>query len=171
MIPHLVAPRLTPYAPRQIRFLRLHREMGATLKVYGLGLPDCLPDASMVDAGVRMAMASLVAGPAELVAAGVDWSLLPTYGLGTVMVHLGREALFVLLDYWVGENMLRHQVWVAPLHAPTALESMAGSDIAMCVWEVAVLQHERAAWLRHGYTTHGGVDVAAFLADVLNADL
>lgn len=171
MIPHLVVPRLAPYEPRQVRFLTVHHEAGAALKVYRIGIPGRLPDAAMVESGIRVAMASLTTGPPELDAAGIDWSLLPVYGLGTVIVHLGRDALFVLLDCWVGENMVRHQVWAAPLHRPAALESLAGSAIAMCVWEMAVLQHERAAWLRHVYTSHGAVSVDAYVADVLNADL
>lgn len=39
-----------------------------------------------------------------------DWADLPTHGLGFLLIHRGLDGLFIVLDVWVGENMLRQQV-------------------------------------------------------------
>jgi hypothetical protein len=123
-----------------------------------------------MDAALRLAHEYLVAPSTPVRAAGIDWYAIPTHAAGSLIVHRGADATFVILDWWVGTNMLRHHVWAAPNHDETAFESLAGTDIAMCVWELAVIQHERAAWLRHVFTPSGSGDLAAYLADTIDGD-
>lgn len=165
---------MQPYRPRRVRFLHLASRHGTTLKVYAITMDDDDLPAGAVDAAMDAAFAYLTADAPPCVAAGVDWTRLPGHGAGSLVVHAGREALFAVLDYWTDENMLRHQVWAAPRAVGSirpAFESLSPSGIAMCVWELAVIQHERAAWLRHVLTPSGQSDIAAYLGDVLNAEL
>ncbi len=167
-----VVAGFTRYLPRQIRWRGLHVEPDLTLKVYGLSRSDGLPPSDeVVVLATEIAVRCFRAPLEPVMAGGVDWSTVPNHGLGVLIVHVGREATFALLDYWVGENMLRHHVWAASHSDPTRFESLKGSDMSMCVWEMAVLQHERAAWLRHVLTADGQSDPAGYLADVLNVDI
>ena len=160
------------YQPRQIRWRGLHAEPDLTLKVYGLSCSDGLPPSDdAIALAIQIAVRWFRTPLEPVMAAGVDWSTVPNHGLGVLIVHVGREATFALFDYWVGENMLRHHVWAASHSAPTQFETLKGSDMSMCVWEMAVLQHERAAWLRHVLTADGRADPAGYLADVLNVDI
>lgn len=52
---------------------------------------------------------------------------------------------------------------------PWRFDSLRDTGLAMCVWELQVIQHEREAWLRHVLTPSGRHDVPAYLADVLPA--
>lgn len=159
------------YETRTVAFLGRVPAAGATLKLYGISRDGAPPAPALLDAARRLADGYLLAPRPECHAGGVDWAACPEHGLGTLIVHAGRESVFVLLDYWIGENMLRHRVWAAPLGDPAAFEPLAPADVAVCVWELAVLQHERAAWLRHVLTPHGRSDVEAYLADVMQGDV
>lgn len=165
------ATHLARYEPRTIAFQGLYPAVGATLKTYAISRDGGAPRPSVMAAARRLADAYLLAPLAPCAAGGVDWSACTEHGLGSLIVHTGREAAFVLIDCWVGENMLRHHVWAAPLGRPDQFESLAPCDVTMCVWELAVIQHERAAWLRHMLTPGGASDPAAYLADVLNGEV
>lgn len=162
---------LSLYAPRPITFLGLHEAPGATLKVYGIRRASGTPGEALVAAATRVADAYLAAPRAACHAGGVDWAARTQHPLGVLMVHEGREAFFVVLDVWFDENMLRHHVWCAPLASPESLESLAAADVTYCVWELAVIEHERRAWLRHVFTREGRVDREAYLADVMNGEV
>lgn len=164
-------PALTPYAPRTIRWLGRHEAPGATLKVYGIHPAGGVPTDAAMAAARRVADAWLAAPRGARTAGGVDWAACPEHGLGSLVVHQGREALFVVLDVWLGENMMRHRVWAAPLNAIERLEPLEHAEAAFCVWELAVIQHERAAWLRHVLTPEGRSDREAYLDDVLEGEV
>ena len=163
--PLLTPPSLSPYRPRTTRFLTLHRQAGVTLKVYGITATDDLPPPATVAAAIGLAVDYLATPRPPCWRAGIDWSNLPGYGIGSLIVHRGRTTVFAVLDWWVDENILRHHVWAAPAEPAGPFESLTPADVAICVWELAVLQHERAAWLRHVLTPDGTADFDAYLAD------
>ncbi len=161
----LTPPTLSPYRPRPTGFLTLHREPGIALKVYGISATEEAPPADTVAVAIALAVAYLRAGRTPCWRAGVEWWGLPSYGVGSLIVHRGRTTTFAVLDWWIDENVLRHHVWAAPADPPGPFESLAPADVAICVWELAVLEHERAAWLRHVFTPDGHADLEAYLAD------
>lgn len=165
------AVAFAPYSARRIRFHHLHTSRGHTLKVYTITINEIPIASEVIDAALAVSHAYLTLPRAPQVVGNVNWTALDEYGTGSLVVHRGREAYFAVLDWWTGENMLRHHVWTAPLAPPHTFESLDKSDLAMCVWELAVIQHERSAWLRHVLTPEGRADVAAYEADVLNADI
>ena len=158
------------YVPRSVRFLGLERVGATTLKVYGIGVTDPVPSADVRSAALRYAAAAIERNVAPRIAGGRDWSTVATADVGSLVVHTGRDAVFVLLDVWVDENILRHHVWIAPLSAPTAFESLDGTGVMACVWEMVVLQHERDAWVRHALRQAPHGNLPAYLADVINGD-
>jgi hypothetical protein len=86
------------------------------------------------------------------------------YGVGFAIVHHGREANFVLLDWWVGENMLENHVYVSPLDDPEALEYATPTGLSACVWELRVMAFEREAWISTVLDNPGGrPDLDAYL--------
>jgi hypothetical protein len=92
------------------------------------------------------------------------------YGLGFVVVHQAGDLAFVLYDWWAGENEIHQRLYSAPLEEPGAL-AVHPTPAIFCVWEGAVVDHERRAWLRHVLARPAGPDVAGYLADRLETEL
>jgi hypothetical protein len=160
-----------PYHRRHIRFERLAHSAFGTLKVYTISLDDEPVDPSAITSALRVVADHLSAPRTPMHAAGIAWHEIPSHGAGSLIVHRAVDATFVLLDWWIGFNMLHHQVWAAPHDVPLALQSIEETGVAMCVWELAVIQHERAAWLRHVLTPDAAGRLDGYFADTLTADL
>lgn len=126
-----------PYTERPIRFLEVWSQAGWQLKVYSISAKGEFCDPDLVAAAKAVAAKNL---PQPALSSG-------RYGLGTLIVHEGNDANFVLLDHWAGENMLHHQVFASPLERPLELTDFSYTKLAMCVWELHVLAFERQAWI------------------------
>jgi hypothetical protein len=163
--------RATPYVARPVRFIRLARCGTTTLKIYGIGVNSAEPAHDVLLRALSVARAALDTPVSRQPIAGIDWSLVPEHGAGSLIIHTGTDAVYLLLDVWVGEVMLRQHVWVAPPHNPVEFEPFGSAAIACCVWEMAVLLHERSAWLRHMLQRASGPNMDGYLSDVLNADV
>jgi hypothetical protein len=159
-------PTTWQYAPRDIAPAGRAVLPVGTLKLYTITVDGHVPPPDAVPSAVERARALLATPSAPCTAAGVAWHTVPSEGAGALIVHRGRDALFAVLAWWVGVNMLRQHTWVAPLDAPPEFESLAATGLTTCVWELAVLQHERAAWLRHVFTATSARDLDAYLDDV-----
>ncbi|MFG3558892.1 hypothetical protein ACGGAQ_31405 [Micromonospora sp. NPDC047557] len=79
-----------------------------------------------------------------------------TPAAGWVVLHRGADSGAYLLAYtWVWDNALQVHIAVAgqpvldcPDDDPTHFVELGRREVG-CVWELAVLEHERAAWVRH----------------------
>ncbi|MFI6519307.1 hypothetical protein ACIBF1_27390 [Spirillospora sp. NPDC050679] len=154
-----------PHRPRPIRFLGLRETAGWTLKVYGIASEGERPPAEAVEAALKLAPQAFPSPAATDGGGGPD-----RYGLGFVVVHRGGDYCFALYDWWAGENELHQRLYSAPLDDPGAFAPHPHPAV-FCVWEGAVHDHERRAWLRHVLARPEGPDVAGYLADRLEADV
>ena len=152
--------QLPPYQARPIQFLGLTDPAstgGWTLKRYGLSRHGG-PVAESLSAMADAIAAERLPRPGR--AAG-------RYGLGFQIVHEGREGGFVLLDWWVGENMLEHHVFFCPGPDHERHRELARTEPAFCVWEMAVIDHESRAWRASILANPAGPDVAAYLRNTI----
>jgi hypothetical protein len=162
--------RFAPYTPRPIRFLRVAEIGGWHLKVYGISARQERPERDAVEAALRLA-AEQLPRPATSVGGDAEPSVShERYGVGVLIVHEGREGLFVLMSWWAGENMLQHRVFLAPEGPPFAFEDPAPTRVIACVWELAVLAFERDAWVETVLANPTGPDLQAYLARHLATD-
>ena len=120
---------------RPIRFLRLE---GRT-KVYGIAAQAELPRAELVEAAV---------------------GALDGEGPGFLIVHDAADHCFALIHWWANGNEVHQRILTAPLDDPTALRPLETPAIG-CVWELAVTDFERRAWIEHVLARD---DLAAYLA-------
>jgi hypothetical protein len=153
------------YRPRPIRFLELREESGWRLKVYGISAEDDRPPAALVESALKLVPDVLPSPAARRDGAEPD-----RYGLGFVVVHQAGDFAFVLYDWWAGENEIHQRLYSAPLEDPGSLAPHPGPAI-FCVWEGAVVDHERRSWLRHVLAREGGPDVAGYLGDRLETEV
>lgn len=152
---------ITPYKKRPIRFLDLWRDRGWTIKVYGISAKNEYPSSEFVRAAKTVAQ-NRFPQPAT----SPD-----RYGAGIMIIHEGKDANFLLIDWWEGENMLQHHVYSAPLNTPAALTYISPTGIAACVWELYVLGFERQAWVDNVLTRTGQVDLGDYYDARLHIDI
>jgi hypothetical protein len=130
--------RFHRYAARSIRFLELWEPGGWRIKVYGISHRPTPPSAPLVEAA-RAAARGILVQPA--VSPG-------RYGIGFMGVHEGRGENLVFVDWWGNENELFHHVFVSSPRAPGQLEDVTMTSRSACVWDLAVIDFERRAWIR-----------------------
>lgn len=74
------------------------------------------------------------------------------YGVGFMIVHHGKGANFVLIDWWCNENELQQRVYYSSKNSPEKLILQDGNSPIACVWDLTVINHERNAWMEHMMT-------------------
>jgi hypothetical protein len=156
------------YEPRLIQFEGVEQIAGCRLKRYHILRQHDVALAALVADALAVVDTYIVAAHERMASNASAWWTLTEHRAGSLIIHQGVDAHFVLLDLWVDDNMLRHHVWSAP-RGGGPLMSLRDADLAMCVWELAVLQHERAAWLRHVLRNDAPEDIDAYLRDTLTA--
>jgi hypothetical protein len=150
-----------PYAKRSVECLDVLTFDGWRLKLYGIAYRRERPIQSLVDAAVAAARKRL---PRPAVAAD-------RYGVGFIGAHDGRGANFVFVDWWENEDELHHHAWLSSKEQPANLRPVGPDDFTACAWDLAVIGHERAAWIRHVLARADGPDLDAYLADRLSGQV
>lgn len=155
--------RAGPHERRHIAHLRNARQNGWHLKVYGIAPDGALPRENLL----RYALA-------------VTADLLPSIdgtghtsdgrGLGFLVVHDTPTLCYVLVHWWAERNEVHQRVYSAPAQVPETLRPHSSPAIG-CVWELAVVDFERRAWLTHILSPSEGPDVAAYLNEELHTDV
>jgi hypothetical protein len=139
-----------PHRPRPIRFLGLEAPGEWRTKLYGIAANGDQPRRELIDA-------ALSALPAHLPERD---ERIP--GVALMIVHDAADFCFVLVDWFAGENEIHQCLLSAPLERPDQLTAYAGQAIG-CVWELAVIDFERRAWLEHVLANPGGPSLDAYL--------
>jgi len=149
-------PEPRPYEPRTVRFHGVDRPTDRVIKVYGIGLQHAAVSEAALNEGRRLAALS-VPGPSP--ADGV-------YGVGHVIVHEGRHALWTLVQWWRDEDAVEQLMLRAPLGEPKGSVEHTPRVIG-CAWELAVTAFERDAWVRHVLQGSGEGRLERYLAEAL----
>lgn len=92
----------------------------------------------------------------------------PEYGLGFVLLHVSTSHAFPAVGSWRGHQECWEVIWVKELGeaAPFAILPANGEERPLaCVWELAVVCHERMAWHRYLFSARDEAAKRAWLAD------
>ncbi|MCD0451651.1 hypothetical protein LO762_20985 [Actinocorallia sp. API 0066] len=113
------------------------REAGGHLvKVYGIEAPGRAVADGDLESALRLADRHLSAGPRG------------SLGLAVLIAHAGGDGDYVLVHTWIEAFMSDLAIFTGPPGRPDLLRP-ARTGLAPCVWEAAVLAHERTAFSRH----------------------
>jgi hypothetical protein len=114
----------------------------------------------------------VVIGRGRLIAAESSAHLRGSLGLAVLLVHAGGDGDYVLVHTWIEGYMSDLAVFVGPAGDAARLRP-GRSGLAPCVWEAAVLAHERDAVTRHVLDGRGALDerLAAWRGDVLEGEV
>ena len=149
-----------PYAPRRIAPLGTWSEAGHAIKAYGIHRDPDLAGPILTDA-VTASVRAAVRGVLHEHAGGPR-----SHGLGYCIAHVGEEAVWLLVDWWISGGIVCQRMLSAPLAQPETFTPVSAPALA-CVWELAVVGHERDAWVRHMLTRRP--DPEGYLQDALPA--
>ncbi len=150
------------YQKRPIRYIELYQTEQWKIKIYSISSKQ-----EMVDtAWIQRAKQQL---PIWLMRAN-DYPL-NTYKIATLILHEGKEGCFAIICWWIDENMLQLFVYLAPYTNPQEFQLYSDKGIVTCVWEMAVLWHERNVWVKHVLMHPENPNMTAYLKDTLNDDL
>lgn len=143
------------YEPRPVRFLEMWQPGDWQIKVYGISARQERPPASLVAVAKELALKEL---PIPAVTGN-------RYGVGFLIVHQGGDGNYVLVDWWVGENMLKNHVFAAPTgrFEPEDFRYVTPTGLCACVWELHVMHFERTAWVTSVLKREGGPDLEEYL--------
>lgn len=131
------------YQPRPVTAYGVETISGWPTKIYGLAVSG-QPSDELVTAARHRAAVVLSSAPEPPSAA-------------FVIAHQARPACFVLVYWWSTSVDLRLEYFRSPLDTPANLEPLPPSS-AGCVWELAVTNHERVAWIHHMLTENPDLD-------------
>ncbi|HAS46996.1 MAG TPA: hypothetical protein DCS93_41315 [Microscillaceae bacterium] len=88
-----------------------------------------------------------------------------------LIVHEGTEGVFVLVNWWVGDNMLNSLIFMAKHEHPEVFEQISGDGLMACVWELEVINHERISWLNHVLKPSPQSQFENYLQDTITLEL
>ncbi|MEN3793306.1 hypothetical protein [Fulvimarina sp. MAC3] len=147
------------YAPRPVTHCENRKICGFRLKIYTIIGPGRSIEASIIEAALEAVARRLSAVPQS-----VDES-----GLGFVILHLGTDANWLLIDRWVFGDSLKQANLRSPLADPHAFAPVDDPDLLACVWEAGIIEFERRAFIETMMTTKP--DESRYLSGLLKGEV
>jgi hypothetical protein len=134
---------------------------GHLVKPYAIAAPGRRVTDGDVQTALRVAAAHLQSA-----------RLRGSLGLAVLLVHAGGDGDYVLVHTWIEGYMSDLAVFTGPVGDAARLRP-GRAGLAPCVWEAAVLGHERDAFTRHVLDGRGALEgrLAAWSADVLEREV
>ncbi|GAA2308260.1 hypothetical protein OG879_00550 [Streptomyces caniferus] len=149
------------YHARAVRPLGGREVSGHLVKPYAIEAPGRRVTDVDLQTALRVAAGHLASA-----------SLRGSLGLAVLLVHVGGDGDYVLVHTWIEGYMSDLAVFAGPTGEAARLRP-GRSGLAPCVWEAAVLAHERDAVIRHLWDGRGPLDarLAAWRGDVLEGEV
>lgn len=156
-----MAHEIQPYVPRQVRPLGMHECDGWRVKLHGLyATGDTNTDRAVLAAALSAAEQAL---PKPADGGG-------RYGVGFLIVHRTLDAYSYVVGWWTNNCLLSISAFTARISEPEVVGSSPARQ-AGCVWELAVIDHERRAWTEMVMRSEGVPDLDGYLAAVLDGEV
>ena len=143
--------RFDPFEERRTKALGvLTPRADMRLKQYSIVYGDAAFDAARFSDGLALAWAAL---PEVAEAQGRP-------GVGFLICHQGLSGDYVVVGWWDRQNELPIRVFI---RADDGWREARGGE-SFCVWDLAVIWHERNAYINH-VMTGADIDLDAYLAE------
>lgn len=95
---------------------------------------------------------------------------LETYKIAFLIIHEGRDGVWTLLNWWIGENMLQSVTFYTSFDDANQFEETPQTGGMACVWELEVINFERKMWIEHILKKAEKPDFAGYLQETLNGE-
>jgi hypothetical protein len=149
------------YHQRPTRFLGLREMSGHLVKVYSLQAPGRDVTEQGIGTATRIAEGHLELGRTR-----------GSLGLAVLIMHVGGDGDYVLVHTWIEALMSDLAIFAGPAGQPDQLRP-GRTGLTPCVWEAAILAHERDAFSRHVLDSSGPITnrLATWGADTLTGSV
>ena len=134
----MIPPIKQTYRTRPVKFIEVLSCGEWQVKIYSISLNNPVVNEQSLNAAKQML-------PVWLEKHNIYE--LDTYQVATLILHEGKEGCFVIINWWIDENMLQQFVYLETYTAPGIYNLYSDNGIFTCVWEMAVLWFERNAWV------------------------
>lgn len=150
-----------PYKSRPIRFMELYVINEWIIKIYSISSKNEL----VPNDDLKHAKAKLLKWLSKHKEVPFD-----SYKCATLLLHEFEGGVYAVINWWIDENMLQHFVYLKA-HNDHEFKLYSDNGIVTCVWELAVLWHERNAWVSHILKKNQNPDWEGYYKDVLNENV
>ena len=128
------------YKPRRVKFEKIAQAGDWKVKVYSITKNEKFRSVQVLENATANLKAWLkISNKLES----------PTYDIATLIVHEGRDAVWTLVNWWTGGEMLQNITFWTDRRFPDRFDIYPKDGSMACVWEMSVIVHERKAWIRH----------------------
>lgn len=93
---------------------------------------------------------------------------LPDYKVAFLIVHEAREGVWILLNCWVGGEMIETLTYFSSKDKPEQIAPSPHTNALVCVWELEVMIHERKAWIKDVLMQASNPQFELYLNNVLS---
>ncbi len=147
------------YQPRKIEFRQIINVNDWSVKVYAITYQDKFESNEVLD----NAILNLPKWLGKSILLGLE-----TYKTAFLIVHEGRDGVWSLLNWWLGENMLQSVTFYTSFDDAMQFEETPKEGGMACVWEMEVINFERERWIEHILKKAEKPDFTGYLNENLN---
>lgn len=87
-----------------------------------------------------------------------------------LIVHEGRDGVWTLLNWWIGENMLQTLTFRTGFDDLESFEETPETGGMACVWELEIINFERKMWIEYVLKKVENPDFTGYLNQKLNGE-
>ena len=88
-----------------------------------------------------------------------------------LILHSGTDGIYILINWWVGKNMLNTNIFFNNLKEPNEFKKISGDGLAPCVWELEVINHERISWTTNVLKQLSNPNYKEYLQDTISLEV
>lgn len=149
------------YQPRKIEMRRVAPVKDWNIKVYTITFQEKFNSKTVLDNAIFKLPKWLE--KAKLLG-------LETYKIAFLIVHEGRDGVWSLFNWWIGENMLQSVTFYTSFDDAEQFEETPKEGGMACIWELEVIDFERKMWIEHILKKTEKPDFARYLEQKISGD-
>lgn len=149
------------YKPRKIEFNQLLKVEDWFVKVYTITINPSFESKQILKPALKKL---------PIWIRNAQKSVLDTHRNAFLIAHEGREGVWLLMNWWTDGEMLETKVYFGDYENLNKItETIYKPKSLVCVWELAIITHERKAWMKHILLNSNSPKFNEYVKDVLKS--
>lgn len=149
------------YEPRKIEFCSIATVNSWNIKIYSISYQEKFKSAAVL----HFAVSKLPEWLQKTKLLGLE-----TYKIAFLIIHEGRDGVWTLFNWWIGENMVQSITFYTSFDDLTIFEETPQTGGMACVWELEVINFERNMWIEYVLKKAEKPDFTGYLDQQLNSE-
>ncbi len=149
------------YKPRKIEFNQLMEIDDWYVKVYTITLNEEFKSQQILSSALK---------ELPIWVENAKKSFLKTHKNAFLILHEGREGVWILMNWWTDGEILETKVYFGDYDNHNVIkESIYTPKSLICTWELAVVLYERKAWMKHILFNANSPKFDEYINDILKS--